>query len=225
MEYCSTCHEKNASKRCATCKGFTFCGSACFDGHPTHNELCWDKSSTDRQYVGEKLRDVLPLMRNFTEDDQMHAVGVCCSLLENPTGSPNDIDYGHEIINDIIHDPHTAHFIKNVASDRKIKKLAATYSNDVIQTKDIDLQRHYLAEPLALIEGEKWDAFKAKTKEKYKKGKAWLKDKKSKLKAWRKKKKKKKDDDDDDDDYEHDIDHYLYKKRRREHRKRHNRRF
>ena len=100
---CSTCHKGGAQFRCVHCKRDTFCGEQCYENHPDHELLCWDRSSQDPHYVGAVLEHVLPLMEDeehrFTEEQ----FGIAYELLDDlQSGNPEFVDMAHECIEDIL---------------------------------------------------------------------------------------------------------------------------
>lgn len=202
MQHCSTCHEFIADSRCNVCKQFAFCSAECMDTHPLHDDVCWDRASTDAKYVGETLFGVLPMMWDnsvrFPDAYKEHAVKLCMSLMDpTPASSRKLTIKGHRLIEDLVHDPEGRRLIEDVATKDEIVKLATLYKDyipeNVLEAQNIPLLKHYLI--CAKDKGTLWKRFKGGAK-KYAK----------KFKDWRKRKKNgdaEREEEEDDDEYEY----------------------
>lgn len=101
MATCNTCSkQQDQLYRCSICKRYAFCGDDCFYNHKGHAETCWDRFSTDPQYVAAKLDAVLDQVAEhdaFGLNDVDKGLELMESLMENRV---EKVDEAHAFIAD-----------------------------------------------------------------------------------------------------------------------------
>lgn len=85
--------------------------------HPTHKELCWDRSSADPMVVGEALFSVLPLTWEKYPEKGLHGLDLCMRLVTNE--NVDDVGQAHLLLEDIVKDKHVHSLIAKENSTKK----------------------------------------------------------------------------------------------------------